>query len=140
MADELDELGEAFRRQHEHVVKSHAVNRVGWTRQQYLEDAKRLMGDLDGSVCDLVNGHVTAMLAEITRLRAEVAGLSIWQENASAKLYQLTSPPDDAEVERAARAMHAADGYTDWDTEYQGTKVHYRRRARAALTAARGEA
>lgn len=51
--------------QFSHAAASHARVRRGWTRSQWIEDAESLMGDLDGSVLDLVNGHVMAMLDEI---------------------------------------------------------------------------
>lgn len=38
------------------------IDRTGWTDQQWIEDADRLMGDLHGSVSSLLNGHVTALL------------------------------------------------------------------------------
>lgn len=67
-----DQMIEAVRRQREHVTASLAVDRRGWTRQQWIEDADRLMNDLDGSVMALANGHVTALLAEVKSLRVLV--------------------------------------------------------------------
>lgn len=65
----LDEqMAEALRLQRDHVVASLAVDRRGWTRRQWVDDARRLMGDLHGSVLDLVNGHVVYMLNEIDYL------------------------------------------------------------------------
>jgi hypothetical protein len=65
----LDEqMREAVHNQMSHVNASMMVDRRGWTRQQWIDDARRLFGDLDGSVLDLVNGHVSAMLAEIDGL------------------------------------------------------------------------
>lgn len=62
----LDEqMREAVSRQMKHVAAAHRIDRRGWTRKQWIDDARRLFTDLDGSVLDLVNGHISAMLAEI---------------------------------------------------------------------------
>jgi hypothetical protein len=73
---------ETFRAQRAHVDRSLAIDRTGWTRQQWVDDARQQMGDLDGSVMDLLNGHVTAMLsalaeqdAAIARVRTEIDAL-----------------------------------------------------------------
>ena len=68
-----DQMAEAVRHQREHIAASMAVDRRGWTRQQWIDDAERLIGDLHGSVLDLVNGHVLALLAEIHDLKARVS-------------------------------------------------------------------
>lgn len=60
-----DPMREAIRYQLYHVAAAHRVDRRGWTRQQWIDDARRLFNDLDGSVVSLVNGHVSAMLAEL---------------------------------------------------------------------------
>jgi hypothetical protein len=60
-----DQMADAVRNQREHVRASMAVDRRGWTRQQWIDDARRLMHDLDGSVLALVNGHVMALLDEV---------------------------------------------------------------------------
>lgn len=57
-----------FRAQAAHVMASHAVDRSGWTRRQWVDDAKKLFNDADGSVADLVNGHIVALLAEMRAL------------------------------------------------------------------------
>lgn len=54
-----------------HIVTSYTTDRAGWTRQQWLEDADRLMNDIDGSVLSLVNGHVIALLDEVAELRRD---------------------------------------------------------------------
>lgn len=70
----LDEqMADAVRRQFDHATASHRVDRVGWTRQQWVDDARRLMEDLHGSVLDLVNGHAVYMLEEIDFLKAQLA-------------------------------------------------------------------
>jgi hypothetical protein len=50
-----------------------ASDRIGWTRQDWVADAERLLADVDGSILDLLNGHGVHMLAEIRELRAEVS-------------------------------------------------------------------
>lgn len=60
-----DQLAEAFRGQLAHAADSWKVDRRGWTRAQWIADVRRLFNDLDGSVLDLVNGHVQALLDEI---------------------------------------------------------------------------
>jgi hypothetical protein len=50
-----------------HAEASHRIDRTGWTDEQWVEDARRLMGDLDGSVLDLVNGHVLALLRTVDK-------------------------------------------------------------------------
>jgi len=57
-----DQMVEAVKRQMEHAHDSMMVNRRGWTDQQWIEDAARLMNELDGAITSLVNGHVLAML------------------------------------------------------------------------------
>jgi hypothetical protein len=69
----MDEMAEAVKRQAAHVFESHRVNRTGWTREQWVEDAQRLMDDIDGSVLDLVNGHVLALLTEVKESRTQRA-------------------------------------------------------------------
>jgi hypothetical protein len=60
-----DATVDAFRAQREHVDQSLAIDRTGWTRQQWIDDARCLMGDLDGSVSSLLNGHVMALLGAL---------------------------------------------------------------------------
>lgn len=52
-------------------ARSHDIDRSGWTRAQYVEDAERLMDEVDGAVTSLVNGHIFALLEEIRVLRGE---------------------------------------------------------------------
>jgi hypothetical protein len=46
------------------------VDRTGWTRKQWIDDAKKLFYDPDGSVLDFVNGHITALFAELDDLQS----------------------------------------------------------------------
>lgn len=73
-------MNEAIRDQINHARQSKLIDRSGWTRQQWVEDARAQMHHIDGSVLDLVNGHPLRMLEEIDVLRnvltfiAEAAG------------------------------------------------------------------
>jgi hypothetical protein len=60
---ESDQMALAVRVMAHHAGQSSRVDRTGWTEAQWIEDADRLMGDLDGSIMSLVNGHVMALLA-----------------------------------------------------------------------------
>ncbi len=66
--EDLLEASEAYRSQMEHIEASMRVNRSGWSDDEWVDNARKLMNDIDGSVLDLVNGHVTAMLRKIDAL------------------------------------------------------------------------
>jgi hypothetical protein len=66
----MSEMREALAAMAQHRAASVHVNRTGWTREQWIEDAQRLMDDIDGSVMSLVNGHVLALLDEVYERRA----------------------------------------------------------------------
>lgn len=69
-----DQMPAAIRAQRDHVQEAHAVDRHGWTQEQWVEDAQRLMDHMDGSVLSLLNGHAVALIAaakERGKLRAE---------------------------------------------------------------------
>ena len=57
-----DQMGLAIRAMAHHAGESWRTDRTGWTDQQWIEDAQRLMDDIEGSVTSLVNGHVLALL------------------------------------------------------------------------------
>lgn len=57
-----DQMALAVRAMAHHAGEASRIDRTGWTAEQWIEDAERLMGDLDGSVMSLVNGHVLALL------------------------------------------------------------------------------
>ena len=71
MAEASPELVAALKAQEQHAQASHRLSRAGWTPEQWVADAERLLNDPDGSVLDLVNGHAIYMLAELRRLRGE---------------------------------------------------------------------
>jgi hypothetical protein len=56
------EMAAAIRRQMDACARSMEVDRRDWTRQQWIDDARRLMDEIDGAVTSLVNGHVMALL------------------------------------------------------------------------------
>lgn len=63
--------------QQEHIAAAHAVDRRGWTDDQWVADADLLFNHADGSVQDLNNGHVRALLdkvKELRELRSRLAG------------------------------------------------------------------
>lgn len=47
---------------------SKPMNRKGWTNQQWIDDARRLMNEIDGAVTSLLNGHVITMLSRLEEL------------------------------------------------------------------------
>lgn len=85
-----------YKAQAAHVAASHEIDRRYWTQGQWVDDAERLMDDLDGSVRSLTNGHVMAMLAEIRHLRTVLAITSSERDLAVAGLtaYRLAFRPE----------------------------------------------
>lgn len=61
---------DAGKAQAAHILASMHVDRTGWTRKQWIDDAKKLFYDPDGSVLDFVNGHITALFAELDDLQS----------------------------------------------------------------------
>ncbi len=57
-----NQLDEAVHAMHRHAEKASWIDRRDWNPEQWREDADRLMGDLDGSIMSLVNGHVLYLL------------------------------------------------------------------------------
>ena len=57
-----DQMAEVVQRQMQRAQASHSINRQGWTQQQWIEDADRLMNEKDGAITSLVNGHVMHLL------------------------------------------------------------------------------
>lgn len=58
----------AAKRQLGHIKESKLADRTNWTKDQWVDDARELMNDIDGSVLDLLNEHVMAMLSKIEEL------------------------------------------------------------------------
>lgn len=117
----LDEqTARAVRLQQAHVVASHLVDRSGWTGAQWVADARRLFGDLHGSVRDLLNGHVIHMLKEIDALNAKVAEQERWRRIAvqiaryGGSYYGLATAERDL-LEDEVKAAIAADRDTDFE-------------------------
>lgn len=70
---EPDAMERALDRQRDQLIKSMHVKRTGWTRQQWVDDARTLMDHPDGAITSLVNGHVLALIEEadaLDRVRA----------------------------------------------------------------------
>lgn len=77
----LDEqMTAAVAAQRAHIAASRTVDRRGWSRAQWLADARNLMGALHGSVQSLMNGHVTAMLGRIGELEKQLTVLRAARE------------------------------------------------------------
>lgn len=66
-----DQMAGAMRGMASHRAESMQVDRRGWTRAQWVADAKRLMNEPDGSVMSLMNGHAISFLVELERITAE---------------------------------------------------------------------
>lgn len=67
----MSEFSEAIGRQMDARARSMQVDRKGWTRQQWVDDARRLMDEVDGAVTSLVNGHVMALLDALSASDAD---------------------------------------------------------------------
>jgi hypothetical protein len=61
-----DELTAAFKRTD--ALGSEYVDRKGWTKKQWADDAQRIMSHIDGAASALKNGHVNGLLARIREL------------------------------------------------------------------------
>lgn len=76
-ARSLDEqMATAVHNQFQHAKAAHSVDRRGWPNAQWVADAQRLMCDLDGSVLDLLNGHVLALFEAIDELAKQRKAVS----------------------------------------------------------------
>lgn len=71
-----DQMAEAIQRQMAHAQRSAWIDRRGWTDQQWIDDARSQLGDLDGSILDLVNGHVLALLRRLDELQGQCSPLN----------------------------------------------------------------
>lgn len=57
-----DQMAAAVHRQMAAAQRSAWIDRRGWTQEQWIEDADRLMNEIDGAITSLVNGHVMTLL------------------------------------------------------------------------------
>jgi hypothetical protein len=67
--DQMVEAVGNMGRLHNEVMQ---VDRKGWTRRQWVDEAEEIMGDIDGSVLTLLNGHILAIFKELHELRREL--------------------------------------------------------------------
>lgn len=65
----------ALHRMAAHREESVRTDRRGWSDEQWVQDARSLMHDIDGSVSSLVNGHVMALLRSLDARAARA-----WEE------------------------------------------------------------
>lgn len=105
-----DPMTEAIRAMQRHAARASGVDRRGWTTEQWAEDAKRLMDDIDGSIMSLVNGHVSALLRLVADHPrqielAEARGAAAVVERVGRLADALTIG---AQIERAGGEDHAA--------------------------------
>ena len=66
-----DPMTEAVHRQFQRARESAHVDRTGWTDDQWIDDAERLMNEPDGAITSLVNGHVMALLRRVAERRED---------------------------------------------------------------------
>lgn len=97
-----DQMALAIRAMAHHAGEASRVDRRGWTDAQWIEDANRLMNDLDGSVSSLVNGHVMALLQGHDDLRAQLAATQIRLHDAEQTIAAVTRERDAARLALAA--------------------------------------
>ena len=67
MNEQRDELAAAFRRTE--ALGNEKIGRQNWTTNQWVDDAERIMGHIDGASSALLNGHINALLRMIRSLR-----------------------------------------------------------------------
>ena len=51
------------------------VNRIGWTDEAWIDEAKEIMGHIDGSVAALLNGHISAMFRQLKAQQERISEL-----------------------------------------------------------------
>lgn len=61
-----DDLAAAFRRTE--ALGNEPIDRKGWTKNQWADDAERIMEHIDGSITALVNGHALGLIARVREL------------------------------------------------------------------------
>lgn len=70
--DRRDELAAANRRTVKLAYDSMLnVDRKGWTDEEWVADAHRLMDHIDGSAACLLNGHILALFRSLAHARAQ---------------------------------------------------------------------
>lgn len=67
--DEAVEMTAAIKRQLDQREESIAVDRRGWTTDEWVKDARNLMNHPDGAITSLVNGHIVALLERIDQFK-----------------------------------------------------------------------
>lgn len=63
-----DQMTDAVRHMAELADQTQQVDRRGWTDQQWIADARQIMNEPHGSVLSLLNGHILAILRQLTAL------------------------------------------------------------------------
>jgi len=76
-----------------------------------VDDARRLMGDLDGSVLDLVNGHVMHLIGALTDKDAAIAEARAAERRASVLIEQWIA---EGRAELAAQIFARCDENEQW--------------------------
>lgn len=97
-ADGLAEAIEASVRMAETAAR---VNRTGWTDEAWIDDAKEIMGHIDGSVASLLNGHISAMFRQ---LKAQQERINDLEEDVRSSGYLLDRQSDI--LRRTANYLH----------------------------------
>lgn len=75
-----EQMAEVVQRQMQRSRASQYINRQGWTQQQWIEDADRLMNEVDGAITSLVNGHVMHLLDYWRATSGRVDALTVTAE------------------------------------------------------------
>lgn len=75
-----DQMTWAMMRQADAARRSGRIDRRGWSDDQWIADARRLMDELDGAVTSLLNGHILALLRAVEARPAAPAGATVTRE------------------------------------------------------------
>lgn len=117
-----NQMGEAIRNMARHAAESEYVDRRGWTNQQWIDDARKLMNDIEGSIMSLKNGHVMALINFYESVvRSEVA-ITDWQKWLLVEARALLGNPDLPHDECQVNAWRQA--RTFWIREYERNSAH----------------
>lgn len=71
-----DMMAEAVKRQSDRAEASTRIDRSGWSDDDWIVDADRLMNESDGAITSLVNGHVMALLRRLERMTNHIHDLT----------------------------------------------------------------